>query len=37
MERLHPLQANVAGELVASHLNLGRQVEAGEILLELDS
>jgi membrane fusion protein (multidrug efflux system) len=33
----YPLQANVAGELVASHLNLGRQVEAGEILLELDS
>ncbi len=33
----YPLQANISGELVASHLNLGREVQAGEILLELDS
>ncbi len=33
----YPLQANAAGKLIASHLSLGRQVQAGEILLELDS
>ena len=33
----YPIQANAAGRLVASGLVLGKEVTAGEILLELDS
>ncbi len=33
----YPVQANVSGRLVSNHLVLGRQVEAGEVLAELDS
>jgi membrane fusion protein (multidrug efflux system) len=33
----HPLTAAVAGKVVAVHLELGKVVAAGEVLLELDS
>ncbi len=33
----YPVQASLAGQLVASTLTLGKQVQAGEVLLELDS
>lgn len=34
---VYPLQANVAGRLSLSHLELGRVVQAGDILAEVDS
>jgi membrane fusion protein (multidrug efflux system) len=34
---VHPLEAQVAGRVVSSTLQLGRPVRAGEILVELDS
>ena len=33
----YPVQANVSGRLVTNHLVLGREVQAGEVLAELDS
>jgi multidrug resistance efflux pump len=33
---VHPLAATVGGRLVASRLSLGREVRAGEVLVELD-
>ena len=32
-----PVQANISGTLAASHLTLGHEVQAGDILVELDS
>lgn len=33
----YPVQANVSGRLISNHLVLGREVQAGEVLAELDS
>jgi multidrug resistance efflux pump len=33
----HPVEAPVAGRVVASHLVLGREVQGGEVLIELDA
>lgn len=33
----YPVQANITGRLVANHLTLGREVQAGDVLAELDS
>jgi membrane fusion protein (multidrug efflux system) len=33
----YPVQANVSGRLVVSHLVLGKAVKAGDVLVELDS
>ena len=33
----HPVEARAGGLVVATHIQLGRQVEAGELLVELDS
>ncbi|MGA8028768.1 MAG: HlyD family efflux transporter periplasmic adaptor subunit, partial [Bryobacteraceae bacterium] len=33
----YPIQANIAGRLIASQLVLGREVRAGDVLAELDS
>ena len=33
----HPMQATVSGRVLASHLALGAEVHAGDILVELDS
>lgn len=35
--RVYPVQAAIAGRIVAMHLILGQQVHAGEMLVELDS
>jgi multidrug resistance efflux pump len=32
----HPVQAPVAGRIVATHLTLGREVQGGEVLVELE-
>src|SRR5688572_6516406 len=32
----HPVQAPVAGRVAASTMNLGRRVEAGDVLFEVD-
>jgi membrane fusion protein (multidrug efflux system) len=34
---MHPIQAPVAGQVVRSAITLGREVHAGDVLLELDS
>jgi membrane fusion protein (multidrug efflux system) len=36
-QEVHPVAAPVAGRVVATHLQLGQEVEAGALLLELDS
>lgn len=36
-QQAHPLTAAVPGKVVASRLELGREVERGEVLVELDS
>ncbi len=36
-QQAHPLTPAIAGKVVASRLELGRQVEEGEVLVELDS
>src|SRR5262245_54593798 len=33
----HPLEAHVAGRVVATHLILGREVQRGDVLVELDA
>src|ERR1700687_1857201 len=33
----HPMQATVSGRVVSSHLALGAEVHAGDVLVELDS
>src|SRR5512143_3549346 len=33
----HPVGAPVAGKIIAAHLALGREVQAGDLLLELES
>jgi multidrug resistance efflux pump len=37
VERVHPVAATVGGRIVASHLALGRQVQRGDVLLEIAS
>src|SRR2546428_9830519 len=32
----HPIQASVAGRVVATRMILGREVQAGDVLVELD-
>jgi membrane fusion protein (multidrug efflux system) len=34
---VHPVQSPLAGRVVATHLLMGRQVQAGDLLIELDS
>jgi membrane fusion protein (multidrug efflux system) len=33
----HPVEASVAGRVVATHLILGREVQGGDVLVELDA
>jgi multidrug resistance efflux pump len=33
----HPVEASVAGRVVATHLVLGQEVQSGEVLVELDA
>jgi len=33
----HPIQARVAGQLIETRLTIGREVEAGEVIAELDA
>ncbi len=35
--RAHSVQAPVGGQVIASHLEIGRAVEAGDVLVELDA
>jgi membrane fusion protein (multidrug efflux system) len=37
VERVHPVVADVAGRIVASHLALGRQVQTGDMLIEIEA
>lgn len=36
-DSVHPIDARVAGRVVVTHLDLGRPVQAGEVLVELDA
>jgi len=36
-DSVHPIDARVAGRVVAAHLDLGRAVQTGDVLVELDA
>src|SRR5436309_8146835 len=36
-EAMHPVESRVKGRVIAAHLDLGREVAAGDVLVELDA